>query len=164
MSSFEQCLNYIYIKVHLACRFILYSSVSIFQHPAWTPFPKTKFIRQNFTKRWPWNLWKTQGKWRNGESSVLLNLLIHCTYEIFINHRQSAASQIMHIFASFFKLSHLAPYHWITHGMFSIHLTKLTNNVSRFHVSCIQKRITDRISHVTGFLIFLNIVNTQDSA
>jgi hypothetical protein len=45
---------------------------------------------------------------------------------------------IMHVFASFIKLSHPSSFHWITQGMFSIHLTKLTMIVSRFHVSCIQ--------------------------
>jgi hypothetical protein len=44
-----------------------------FRHPAWTQFPKTKFIRQYFVKKWPWNLWQMQRKWRNGESCVLLN-------------------------------------------------------------------------------------------
>jgi hypothetical protein len=37
-------------------------------------------------------------------------------------------------------VSHPSPYHWITHGMFSIHLTKLTINVSQFHASCIQEK------------------------
>jgi hypothetical protein len=42
-------------------------------------------------KKWAWNLWKMQGKWWNGESSVLLNLLFHCTHQIFINYRRSTA-------------------------------------------------------------------------
>jgi hypothetical protein len=115
-----------------------------------------KFIRHNFVKKWPWNLWEMQGKWRNGESSVLLNLFFHCTHQIFINHRRSAAPRrIMHIFASFNKMSHPSPYHWITRGMFSIHLTKLTISVSRLHVSCIQE--TDHRPHFTcgGLLHFL---------
>jgi hypothetical protein len=48
-------------------------------------------------------------------------------------------------------VSHPSPYHWITHGIFSIHLTKLTMNVSRFHVSC--------TSHAAGFSIFFKILN-----
>jgi hypothetical protein len=40
-----------------------------------------------------------------------------------------------------------SPYHWITHGMFSIHLTKLTMNVIRFHDSCIHE--TDYRPHFT---------------
>jgi hypothetical protein len=46
----------------------------------------------------------------------------------------------------------------------SPYLTKLTMNISRFHVSCIQEKCTDRISYAAGFSIFLNIVNTQDDA
>jgi hypothetical protein len=47
-----------------------------------------------------------QGKWRNGELSVLLNLLFYCTHQTFINHRRSASPwTIMHIFASFIKVS-----------------------------------------------------------
>jgi hypothetical protein len=92
-------------------------------------------------KKWFWNLWKMQGKWRSEESSVLLNLLFHCTHQIFINHRRSAALRIiMHIFASLIKVSHPSPYHWITHGMFSIHLTKLTMNVSRFDILRLWRR------------------------
>jgi hypothetical protein len=97
-----------------------------------------------------------QGKWRNGESSVLLDLLFQCTHQIFINHRRSGAPRIiMHIFASFIKVSHPSPYHWISHGIFSIHLTKLMMNVNRFHVSCIQE--TDYSPHFTcgGLLDFL---------
>jgi hypothetical protein len=79
------------------------------------------------------------GKCRESDEMVLLNLLFHCTHQILINHRWSAAPRIiMHIFTSFIKESHTSPYHWITHGMFSIHLTKLTKNVSQFRVSCIQ--------------------------
>jgi hypothetical protein len=51
--------------------------------------------------------------------------------------------------------SPVTPYHRITHGMFSIYLTKSTMNVSRFHVSCIQE--TDYRPHFTygGLLDFL---------
>jgi hypothetical protein len=85
-----------------------------------------------------------------------LNLLFHCTHHNFINHRRLAALQIiMHILASFIKVSHPCPYHSITHSMFSMHLTKLAMNVSRFHVSCIQE--TDYRLHFTcgGLLDFL---------
>jgi hypothetical protein len=43
--------------------------VSIRKHlrlPAWTQFPKTKFVRHNFMMKWPSNLWEMYGKWRNG--------------------------------------------------------------------------------------------------
>jgi hypothetical protein len=61
----------------------------------------------------------------------------------------------MNVFASFIKVSHPSPYHWITRGMFSIHFTKLTMNVSRFHVPCIQE--TEYRPHITcdGLLNFL---------
>jgi len=106
-------------------------------------------------KKWLWNLRKMQGKWRNGESSVLSELLFNCTHQIFIHHRQSATPRIiMHIFASFIKQLHSSPYHWTTHGMFSLHVTKLTN-FSRFHILCIQE--TDYRPHFTcgGILYFL---------
>ena len=64
--------------------------------PAWTQFPKLKFIRHNFVKKWPWNLRKMQGKWRNGELSFLRNLLFNCTHQIFIHHRQSATPCVLH--------------------------------------------------------------------
>jgi hypothetical protein len=51
--------------------------------------------------------------------------------------------------------SPVTAYHWITHGMFSIHLTKLMMNVSRFHVSWIRGK--DYRLHFTcaGLLDFL---------
>jgi hypothetical protein len=70
----------------------------------------------------------------------------------------------MHIFASFIKVSHPSPYHWITHGMFSIHVTKLTMKSASFMSLVFKKEITDCISHTVGFSIFLNIVNAQDNA
>ena len=70
-------------------------------HLACTQFSKLKFIRHNFVEKWPWNLKEMQGKWCNGELSVLSNLLFNFTHQIFIHHRQSATSQIiMHIFVS----------------------------------------------------------------
>jgi len=75
-----------------------------------------------------------QGKWCKGESSVVSNFLFKCTHQIFIHHRQSDAPQIIiHIFVSFIKQSHPSPYHWTTHAIFSIQVTKLTN-FSQFHV------------------------------
>ena len=113
-------------------------------------------LRHNFVKKWLWNLRKMQGKWRNGESSVLPNLPFNCTHQIFIHHRRSAAPRIiMHIFAYFIKQSHPSPYHWTTHGMFFIHVTNLTMNFSRCHVLCIQEK--DYRPHFTcgGILYFL---------
>jgi hypothetical protein len=102
-----------------------------------------------------------QGKWRNGELSVLF----HCTHQIIINHIRSATPWIiMHIFASFIQVSRPCPYHWITHGMFSIHLRSWQWMSAGFMFLAFKKRITDRISHVAGFSIFSNIVNTQDNA
>ena len=104
-------------------------------------------LRHNFVKKWPWNLRKMQGKWCNGESSVLSNLLFNCMDQIFIHHSWSATPLIiMHVFTSFIKQSHPSLYHWTTHGMFSIHITKLTN-FSRCHVLCIQE--TDYRPHFT---------------
>ena len=91
----------------------------------------------------------------NGESSVVSNLLLKCTHQIFIHHRQSAAPQIIiHNFVSFIKQSHPSPYHWTTHSMYPIQVTKLTN-FSQFHVLHIQEM--DYRSHFTcgGILYFL---------
>ena len=125
------------------------------RHPACTHFPKLEFIRHNFMKKWWWNLIKMQEKWCNGESSFLSNLLFNCMHQIFIHHRRSATRIIMHIFASFMKQLHPSPYHWTTHGMFSIHVTKLTMNFSQFHVLHIQE--TDYRPRFTcgGILYFL---------
>jgi hypothetical protein len=87
---------------------------------------------------------------------VLLNIFFHCTHQIFINHRWSASLRIIvHIFTSFIKVSHPSPHHCITHGMFSLHLTKLTMNIGCFHISYIQRR--DYRPHFTcgGLLYFL---------
>jgi hypothetical protein len=112
---------------------------------------KNKFIRHNFMNKWPWNLRKMQGKWRNGESSVLSNLLFNS-----IHHRRSTAPWIiMHIFMSFIKQSHPSAYHWTAHGMFCIHIKKLMMNFSWFHVLGIQE--TDYRPHFTcgGILYFI---------
>jgi len=113
-------------------------------------------LRHNFVKKWPWNLRKMLGKWCNGESYVLSNVHFNCTHQIFVHHRQSATPRIiMHTFTSFIKQSHPSPYHWTTHVMFSIHVTKLTMNFSRCHVLRIQE--TDYRLHFTcgGILYFL---------
>jgi hypothetical protein len=44
-----------------------------------------------------------------------------------------------HMSAPCIKVSRPSPYHWITHGMFSIHLIKLTMHLGRFHVFFIQE-------------------------
>ena len=107
------------------------------RHPACTQFPKLKFIRHNFVKKWPWNLRKCR------ESDVMVDRLFSlifsstaCTKSSLT--RRSAAQQIItHIFTpSLNSPTHL--YHWSTHGMFSIHVTQLTN-FSQFHVLHIQE-------------------------
>jgi hypothetical protein len=134
----------------LVCRLVLCCSLSNFGTQ----------LEHNFRKRSLSDtiLWRSDreicGKCR--ESDKIVILLFYCTHQIFINHRWSAAPRIiMHIFASFIKVSRPSPYHWITHGMFSIHLTNLTMNVSRFHVPCMQE--TDYGEHFAcgGLLNFL---------
>jgi len=113
-------------------------------------------LRHNFVKKWPWNLRKMQGKWCNGESSVLSNVHFNCTHQIFVHHRRLATPWIiMHIYTSFINQSHPFPYHWTTHGMFSIRITKLMMSFSRCHVLRIQE--TDYRPHFTcsGILYFL---------
>ena len=96
-----------------------------------------------------------KGKWRNDESSVLPNLPFNCTHQISIHNRQSAAPHItVHIVMSFTEQlhpSHPSLYHRTTHGMFSIHVTKLTMNFSWFRVLRIQE--TDYRPHFTCGMI-----------
>ena len=52
-------------------------------------------------------------------------------------------------------LSHPSPYHWTTYGMFSIQVTNLTTNFSRFHVLHIQERYYRPHFTCGGILYFL---------
>jgi hypothetical protein len=151
------CSLYRVRKVNaLACRFILCSSVSIFGTQREHNFRK-RIFSDNFVKKWLLNLWKMQGKRRNGESSVLLNLLFHCTHKVFIKPDGRPLRGLSSCTFSRPSLKCLtpSPYQWITHDKFSILLTKLTMNVSRFHVRCIQE--ADYRPHFTcsGLLDFL---------
>jgi len=79
-------------------------------------------LRHNFVKKWPWNLRKMQGKWRNGESSLVPNLLFNCTHQILIHHRRSAAPRIiMHIFASFTVAPFSIPLNYSWHILHTCH-------------------------------------------
>ena len=108
----------------------LWSSVSIFSTQCAHNFQNLS-LSDNFLKKWPWNLRKMQGKWCNGESSIFSNLLFNCTHQIFIHHKVGHSTDHAY-FHVFIKQSHPSPYHWTTHGIFSIRVTKLTN----FTVSC----------------------------
>ena len=130
------------------------------RHPACTQFPKLKFFRHNFVKKWPWNLREMQGKWCNGELSVLSNLLFNRTHQIFIHHRQSAAPNI---FTSSLKnRTHLRTTE--IHMACSPYTSKSWRISAGFTFFAFKQRITDRISHVVGFSIFLNIINTKHDA
>ena len=121
-----------------------------------TASSETLSLSDTISWRSDWNLRKMQGKWRNCESSVLSTLLFNCTHQILIHHRRSAAPQIiMHIFGFFIKQSHPSPYHWTTHGVFFIGVTKLMTNFSQFFVLRIQE--TDYRPHFTcgGIICFL---------
>jgi hypothetical protein len=84
--------------------------VSFCVHPLASSAPSMNTISENEVYQTQFHEEVTM-KFVNGEWSVLLNLLLHCTHQIFINHRQSAAPQIiMHIFMSFIKVSHPSPY------------------------------------------------------
>jgi hypothetical protein len=103
--------------------------------------------------------------WRNGDSSIPLNLLFHCTHQIFINHGRSAAPRIIMQISrpSLQCLTHLltieslmtcSPYtsqswRWMSAGLMFL---------------AFKKQITDRISYAARFSNFWNIVNTQDDA
>ena len=56
------------------------------------------------------------------------------------DHKQPAAPRlVMHIITTFVELSNLFSHHSITHEIFTVYFTYLTMNISRFHISCIQK-------------------------
>jgi len=107
---------------------------------------------------------KMLGKWCNGESSIFSNLLFNCTHQIFIHHRQSGALQIiMHIFiSSLNSCTHLCT----TELLLACFPYKSQNwRISGgFMFFTFKKWITDRISHVMGLSISLNIINTQHEA
>jgi hypothetical protein len=105
-------------------------------HSAWIQFTKTKFVRLS---------WISDrvicGKCK--ESDEMVNCLFSWISFSTAHTKSSLATDgwllcyhHAHFFTSFIIACHSSSFHWITHGMFSIHLTKLTN-VSRFHVSCI---------------------------
>jgi hypothetical protein len=56
---------------------------------------------------------------------------------------------------TFVELSDPFPHHSITHGIFTVDFTYLAVNISRFHISCIQKTDTYRISQSAGRSIVL---------
>jgi len=121
-------------------------------------------LRHNFEKKWPWNLRTMQGKWRNGESSVLPNLLFNCTHQIFIHHRQSATPWIItHIFTPSLNCrTHLCTIELLMAcSPYTSESWRISAGVLFF---AFKKWITDRISHAAGFSIFLNIINTQHDA
>jgi hypothetical protein len=91
-----------------------------------------------------------------GNAGKVTKLWIVCSHEHSLrpharNHRWPQMVghllPVMHIFMSF-KVSSPSPYHRITRGIFSIHLTKLMMNVCWLHSSCIQE--TDNRPHFTG--------------
>jgi hypothetical protein len=45
----------------------------------------------------------------------------------------------MHVITTFVELSNPFVHQPITHSIFTVHFTYLTMNISRFHISCIQK-------------------------
>jgi len=102
-----------------------------------------------------------QGKWCNGESSVLSNLLFNCMHQIFIHKTIGCSTDHRtYLCPSLNSRTHLRttklliacfPYtsqswQWVSTGFMFF----------RF-----KKRVTDRISHAAGFSIFLNIINTR---
>jgi hypothetical protein len=119
--------------------------------PAWTQFPKTKFIRHNFVKNWPWNLWKMQGQWRNGAPNLHTDgRPLRGSSCIFSRPWLKCLTRLLTIES----LMACSPYtsqswRWMSAG---------------FMFLASKKRITARISHATGFSVFLNLLNTQDNA
>ena len=45
----------------------------------------------------------------------------------------------MHVITTFVEVANSLPRHCITHGIFTVYFTYLAMNISRFHISCIQK-------------------------
>jgi len=93
---------------------------------------------------------------------VFAFLTVSCLSPTYWPQQQTVGRSADHAhFCIFIKQSHPSPYHWTTHGMFSIHVTKLMMSFSRFMFFAFKKQITEHISHAVGFSIFLNIINTQ---
>jgi hypothetical protein len=56
------------------------------------------------------------------------------------DHRRPASPRlVMPVITIFFELFNSFPHHSITYGIFTVCFTYLTMNISRFHISCIQK-------------------------
>jgi hypothetical protein len=53
----------------------------------------------------------------------------------------------MHVITNFIEISNQFPHRSITNGISTLHFTYLTMNISRFHISCIQK--TDNRAYFT---------------
>jgi hypothetical protein len=64
---------------------------------------------------------------------------------------------------TFVELSVPFPHHSITHGIFTVDFTYLAMNVSRFHISCIQKNGLQTVFHSRrAARSSLNILNAQN--
>ena len=112
-----------------------------------------------------WNLRKMQGKWRNGESSVLSDLLFNCT------HQSSFTTDGWPLRGSSCTFSHPS-LNSRTHLRTIELLMACSPYTSQswqwisasFMFFTFKKWITDRISQAVGVSIFLNIINTQHDA
>jgi hypothetical protein len=78
------------------------------------------------------------------ESDIMVNrlfshLLFNSTHQIFIHQTVGRSADHRAHFHTFIKQLHPSLYQWTTHGMFSVHIKKLTMNFSWFHVLHIQE-------------------------
>jgi len=133
----------------LACRFNLCSSVSIFGTQREHNF-RNLSLSDTILWRSDREIW---GKCR--ESDVMVNCLFSVIFSSTARTKSSFTTDSRPLLASFIKQLHPSPYHWTSHGMFSIHVTKLTMNFSQCHILRIQE--TDYRPHFTcgGILYFL---------
>jgi hypothetical protein len=145
------------------------SLVSFCVHPLASSAPSVNTISENevyrtqFREEETWYLWKMQEKWRNGESSVLLifsaTTRIKCS--LTTDGRPLRGSSCI-----FSRLSLKCLTHPLTIEPLMEHCPYTTQSwrwmSPGYMLLEFKKRITDHISHVAGFAIFLNILNTQD--
>jgi len=112
-------------------------------------------------KKWPWNLRKMQGKWCNGESTVVSNFFFKCTHQIFIHHRQSGSLHKPSYIFLCPSLNSRTQLRTIELLMACSPYKSQSWRISAcFMVFTFKKLITDHISYAVGFSIFLNIINT----
>jgi hypothetical protein len=133
--------------------------------PSVNTISENEVYRHNFMNKWPWNLNKMQGNWRNGESSVLwiFSSTVRTKSSLTTDGRPLRGSLCTFWRPLLKCLIHLRTIESLM--ACSPYTSQSWRRMSAgFMFLIFKKRITERISHAAGFSIFLNIVNTQGNA